>query len=165
MKILALFLLAFVTSAAAQSPVTYPTKPVRIVVPFPAGGALDLVTRIVGQKLEESWGQPIVVENRPGGGTLIGTQAVARAPADGYTLLMMATSFVINPSLRSNLPYDSDKDFTPVTQIASTPNVLVVNPSLPATTLSQLLDLARAKPGQLAFASIGAGTPQHLAGA
>ena len=164
MKILALFLLAFVTSAAAQSPVTYPTKPVRIVVPFPAGGALDLVTRIVGQKLEESWGQSIVVENRPGGGTLIGTQAVARAPADGYTLLMMATSFVINPSLRSNLPYDSDKDFTPVTQIASTPNVLVVNPSLPATTLSQLLDLARAKPGQLAFASIGAGTPQHLAG-
>ncbi len=164
MKLLAFALLAFATSVAAQAPVTYPTKPVRIVVPFPPGGALDLVTRIVAQKLGETWGQSVVVDNRPGGGTIIGTQAVARAPADGYTLLMMATSFVINPSLRSNLPYDSDKDFTPVTQIASTPNVLVVSSSLPAKNLAQLLDLARAKPGQLAFASIGAGTPQHLAG-
>lgn len=162
----AVALFAFAGCVGAQAPASpaWPAKSVRIVVPFPAGGALDILTRTVGQKLGELWGQPVVVDNRPGGGTLIGTQVVARAPADGYTLLMMATSFVINPSLRANLPYDTDKDFTPVTQIASTPNVLVVGASLPATNLAQLLALARAKPGELAFASIGAGTPQHLAG-
>ena len=153
-----------VTSVASAADVAFPTKPVRIVVPFPAGGVLDRLARSLGQKLSESWGQPVVVENRPGAGTVIGTEAVARAPADGHTLLLMAVSFVINPSLREKLPYDIERDFAPVMQIASTPNVLVVNPSVPATTLAQLLDLARAKPGQLAFASIGAGTPQHLAG-
>jgi len=156
------------SSAQAQAPATgaaaYPSRPVRIVVPFPPGGVLDRLTRTLGQKLGEQWGQPVVVENRPGAGTVIGTEAVARSAPDGYTLLMMAVSFVINPSLRDKLPYDIERDFTPVTQIASTPNVLVVNTSVPATSLQQLLALARAKPGELAFASIGAGTPQHLAG-
>ena len=158
------FLALAMTSMATAAEVAYPTKPVRIVVPFPAGGVLDRLGRTLGQKLSEAWGQPVLVENRPGAGTVIGTEAVARAPGDGHALLLMAVSFVINPSLRDKLPYDIERDFTPVMQIASTPNVLVVNPSVPATTLAQLLDLARARPGQLAFASIGAGTPQHLAG-
>ena len=129
-----------------------PTKAVRIVVPFPAGGVLDRLTRTLGQKLNEAWGQPVIVDNKPGAGTVIGTNAVAHAAPDGHTLLMMAVSFVINPSLRSNLPYAIDRDFTPVMQIASTPNVLVVNNTVPATDLQQLIALAKAKPGQLAFA-------------
>ena len=158
---LALSASAQTASSAAGA---FPTKPVRIVVPFPAGGVLDRLTRTLGQKLTEAWGQPVIVDNRPGGGTVIGTGAVAQSPADGHTLLMMAVSFVINPSLRPKLPYDIERDFTPVMQIASTPNVLVVNSNLPATSLQELLAMARAKPGELAFASIGPGTPQHLAG-
>jgi tripartite-type tricarboxylate transporter receptor subunit TctC len=150
--------------AAPTGPGTFPTKPVRVVVPFPAGGVLDRLTRTLGQKLNETWGQPVIVDNKPGAGTVIGTDAVAHAAADGHTLLMMAVSFVINPSLRAKLPYAIDRDFAPVMQIASTPNVLVVNNTVPATDLQQLIALAKARPGQLAFASIGAGTPQHLAG-
>jgi tripartite-type tricarboxylate transporter receptor subunit TctC len=150
--------------AAQAGQGTFPTKAVRIVVPFPAGGVLDRLTRTLGQKLSEAWGQPVIVDDKPGAGTVIGTDVVAHAAADGHTLLMMAVSFVINPSLRPKLPYAIDRDFTPVMQIASTPNVLVVNNAVPATDLQQLLALARAKPGQLAFASSGAGTPQHLAG-
>src|SRR6185295_573211 len=161
-------LTALATSTPAQTApaaaAAYPGRPVKMVVPFPAGGVLDRLTRLLGQKLGESWGQSVIVENRPGAGTLIGTDAVAKAPGDGYTLLMMAVSFVINPSLRAKMPYSIDRDFAPVMQIASTPNVLVVSASFPATTVEQLLAMARARPGELAFASIGAGTPQHLAG-
>jgi tripartite-type tricarboxylate transporter receptor subunit TctC len=154
---------AYAQSAPAAAS-AFPSKPVRIVVPFPAGGVLDRLARTLGQKLTEIWGQPVIVDNRPGGGTVIGTDAVAHSAADGHTLLMMAVSFVINPSLRSKLPYDIERDFTPIMQIASTPNVLVVSSTLPVMSLQQFLALAKSKPGELAFASIGAGTPQHLAG-
>ena len=109
----------------------FPVKPVRIVVPFPAGGSADFFSRMIGQKLSEVWNQQVIVDNRPGAATVIGTQFVARAPADGYTLLVMANSFTINASLRSNLPYDSNKDFAPVTQLVTSPNVIVVHPSVP----------------------------------
>src|SRR5215203_3807993 len=111
--------LFFAATAIAQN---FPVKPVRIIVPFPAGGSADFFSRLIGQKLAETWGQQVVVENRPGAATVIGTQFVARAPADGYTLLVMANSFTINSSMRSNLPYDSAKDFAPVTQLVSSPN-------------------------------------------
>ncbi len=147
--------------ALAQS---WPAKPVRMIVPFPAGGVLDRLTRVTGQRLSEQWGQPVLVENRPGGSTIIGTEFVARAPADGYTLLMMAATFVINPSLRAKMPFDTLKDFAPVTKLAQTPNVFVVHPSLPVKTVKDVIALAKARPGELTYASIGTGTPQHLAG-
>jgi tripartite-type tricarboxylate transporter receptor subunit TctC len=153
------------TASLAGAQVAYPTKTVRIVVCFPAGGTLDRLTRVVAPKLSEAWGQSVIVENKPGGGTVIGTDYVAKSAGDGHTLLMMANSFVINQTLRAGkLPYDSDKDFRPVTQWSSTPNVLVVGGAQPFGSFQELLDAARAKPGQLSFASIGAGTPQHLVG-
>ena len=143
---------------------TYPAKQVRIIVPFPAGGTADFFARMIAQKLTESWGQPVIVENRPGATTIIGTQFVARAPADGYTLLVMANSFAINTTLRPKLPYDPSKDFAPVTMLVTTPNVVVVHPSLPVKSFSELLTLARAHPGKLSYAALGPGGAQHIVG-
>ena len=151
----------FAASVGAQN---FPTKPVRIIVPFPAGGSADFFSRMIGQKLSESWSQQVIVENRPGAATVIGTQFVARAPADGYTLLVMANSFTINSSLRSNLPYDSSKDFAPVTQLVTSPNVLVVHPSVPAKNFAEFIALARARPGVLNYSGVGPGATQHIAG-
>ena len=159
-----LLALALFSVAALTHAQTYPAKPVRIVVPFPAGGVLDRMTRVVGQRLAETWKQNVVVENRPGGTTIIATEFVARQPADGYTLLMMANTFVINPALRDKLPYDIERDFTAVSQLAYTPNVFVTHPSLPVKTMKDVIALAKSRPGELAYASIGQGTPQHLAG-
>ena len=156
--LLALFLAGTVN---AQN---FPAKPVRIIVPFPAGGSADYFSRMIGQKLSESWSQQVIVENRPGAATVIGTQFVARAPADGHTLLVMANSFTINASLRSNLPYDNNKDFAPVTQLVTSSNVIVVHPSVPAKTFAEFLALARAKPGMLNFSAVGPGGTQHIAG-
>ncbi|MFN7088188.1 MAG: tripartite tricarboxylate transporter substrate-binding protein, partial [Burkholderiales bacterium] len=142
----------------------YPVKPIRIVVPFTPGGPNDILARTVGQKLTERWGQQVIVDNRPGGGTVIGTQSVARAPADGYTLLMVATSMAVNPSLRARLPYDTMNDFTPVTLLVFSPNVLVTHPSVPARSVQELVALAKARPGQLSYASGGTGAATHLAG-
>ena len=142
----------------------FPVKPVRIIVPFPAGGTADFFSRLIAQKLSESWGQQVIVDNRPGAATVIGTQFVARAPADGYTLLVMANSFTINASLRSNLPYDNNKDFAPVTQLVTSPNVIVVHPSVPVKTFADFLALARAKPGMLNYSAVGPGATQHVAG-
>jgi len=158
---LAVALACVAGSAYAQS---YPAKAVRLVVPFLAGGSTDIVGRTVAQKLNEMWGQPVVVENRPGGGTTIGTEAVARAAPDGYTLLVTPAPFTINPSLLAKLPYDALNDFAPITLINTTPLVLVVNPGVPAKSVKELIALAKAKPGKLNFGSSGTGGSNHLAG-
>lgn len=143
----------------------YPNKPVRMVVPFPPGGTTDILARAVGQKLSEAWGQQVVIDNRPGAGGNIGTDLVAKAPADGYTLLMGTVGTqAINASLYAKLPFDPVKDFAPVTLVASVPNVLVVNKTIPSNSVKELIALAKSKPGQLNFASSGNGTSIHLAG-
>jgi tripartite-type tricarboxylate transporter receptor subunit TctC len=150
------------TGAIAQS---YPTRPIRLVVPYPPGGPLDIMARAIGQKLTEAWHQPVVVDNRAGAGGNIGADLVAKSPADGYTLLMGAVAtHAINPSLYSKIPYDPVKDFAPVALVAQVPNILVVNPAVPAKTVRELIELARAKPGYLNFASGSTGSTGHLAG-
>jgi tripartite-type tricarboxylate transporter receptor subunit TctC len=140
----------------------YPSKPIRIIVPYPPGGFNDTLARTVGQKLTESWHQPVIVDNRPGGGSTIGTSLAAKAPADGYTLLIVSFAFGVNPALYASLPYDTGKDFVPIVLAASTPNLLVVNPGLPVKSVTELIALARAKPGQLNYASAGSGSSNHL---
>ena len=147
--------------AQAQS---YPAKPIRIVVPLAAGGPGDVLARAVGQKLTESVGQQVVIDNRVGANTNIGNEAVAKSAPDGYTLLMSASTLTINPSLYANLPYDAIKSFAPVTLVATTPLVLVVHPSLPAKSVREFIALAKAKPGQLHYGSAGNGSVLHLAG-
>jgi len=148
--------------AAAQS---YPAKAIRYVVPFPAGGPLDIVARALGQELNRSWGQPVIIDNRPGAGGNIGAELVARSPADGYTILMGAVStHAINVTLYGKLPYDPLRDFAPVTLITSVPNVLVVHPAVPARNVRELIALAKSRPGQLNFASGSTGSAGHLAG-
>ncbi len=150
--------------AAAAQAQTYPNRAVRLVVPFAAGGSTDIIARTVGQKLNELWGQPIVVDNRPGGNTVIGTEAVARAAPDGYSLLVTPAPFTIVPSLTAKLPYDPARDFEPITLINTTPLVVVVHPGVPAKSIKELIALARAKPGSLNFGSSGSGGSNHLAG-
>ena len=142
----------------------FPVKPIRIIVPFAPGGSTDILGRLVAQKLTESLGQQAIVENRAGGGTVIGTEIVTKAPADGYTLLMTSTSTVTNPSLLRKLPFDTLRDLAAVTQLVSSPNVLVIHPSLPVKSVRELIALARAKPDQVAFGSGGNGTSTHLGG-
>lgn len=148
-------------SAAAQT--SYPNKPIRFVVPYPPGGFTDILARIVGQKLTESWAQPVMIENRGGGGSTIGTDIVAKAPPDGYTILMVAPDLAINPGLYLKLPYDTVKDFAPVTLVAWGPMVLVVHPSLSAHSVKELIALAKSEPHPLNYASGGNGTGGHLA--
>lgn len=153
-------LLAVLAATAAHA--QYPNRPVKLVVPFPPAGATDIVGRIVAQKLSERPGQPVVVENKPGAGGSIGSDLVAKSPADGYTLLMATTStHSIGPSLQK-LPYDPIKDFAPITHVANVPNVLVVSPQLPVASVRELVAYAKARPGQLNFASSGIGTIVHL---
>jgi tripartite-type tricarboxylate transporter receptor subunit TctC len=156
-------LLALVAFAASAQ--TYPTRPIRLVVPFPAGGTTDILARAVAQKLTDAWGQSVVVDNRPGAGGNIGSELVAKAAPDGYTLLMGTVgTHAINPSLYSHMPYDHVKDFAPVILVAGVPNVLVVNPSLPVNSVQELIAYAKANPGKLNFASSGSGTSIHLSG-
>jgi tripartite-type tricarboxylate transporter receptor subunit TctC len=144
---------------------TYPSKPIRFVVPYPAGGPLDTVARLLGQKVAESTKQPVIVDNKPGAGGNIGADAVAKAPPDGYTILMGAVAtHAINPTLYAAMPYDASRDFIPVTQVASTPNVLVVNPSVPAANVREFIAYAKANPGKLNFGSGSTGSAGHLAG-
>lgn len=142
----------------------YPAKPVRIVVPLAAGGPGDVLTRAMGQKLSEQTGQPVVIDNRPGANTNVGTEFVAKSPADGYTLLSTANPLTTNPSLYPVLPYDPIRDFAPVTLIGLTPLLLVVHPSLPVKTTKDLVALAKSKPAQLHYGSAGNGSALHLAG-
>jgi tripartite-type tricarboxylate transporter receptor subunit TctC len=152
---------------AAQAPAlaqAFPNKPVTIVVPFPPGGTTDVLARTLGQKLTEAWGQPVIVENRPGAGATIGAAAVAKAPPDGYTLLMGAVHHTIASSVYASLPYDFQKDLAPVTTVAMVPNILSVNAGLPAKTVKELVAHAKANPGKLSYGSNGQGTAQHLIG-
>jgi len=164
---LALVAIVATSAAGAQDNVrSYPDRPIRIVVTFPPGGPTDIIARAVGQKLAEAWGQPVVIDNRAGAGGNIGTDLVAKAPSDGYTLVLSNFGpLIISPFVYSKLPYDPVKDLTPITLAATSWFFLVVNPSVPATSLKELIALAKAKPGQLTFASAGNASPSHLAGA
>lgn len=160
--VLAVALMLLAASASAQ---TYPTKPIRIVVPFPPGGATDILARDVAQRLTEAWGQSVIVDNRPGAGGNIGSELVAKSSPDGYTLEMGTVgTHAINASLYAKMPYDHVKDFTPVILVAGVPNVLVVTPSLPVNSVAELIAYAKANPGKLNFASSGNGTSIHLSG-
>lgn len=152
------------TATAAWSQANYPGKPVKIVVGFTPGSVADIVARIVAQKLGTGLGQQFVVENRPGAGSNIAAEAVVRAPPDGYTLLMGSVANTINASLAKDLPFEFDKDLAPVAAVASVPNVLVVNPSVAARSVQELIAIAKANPGQLLFGSSGNGTSPHLSG-
>jgi tripartite-type tricarboxylate transporter receptor subunit TctC len=154
--------LAVATAAHAQS--GYPNRPVRVIVPFAPGGPSDAIARVLAQQFSETLGQQFYVENHAGGGGNLGTALAARAPADGYTVLVASSAFMINPGLYAKLPYDPYNDFDPVTEIATTPNVLVVNPSVPAQNVKELIDLIRAGAGKLTYANPGTGTPSHLSG-
>ena len=150
--------------AGAQAPQAYPERPVRLIVPFPAGGTVDAVARSLAQQLAGALKQAVVVENRGGGAGSIGAEAVARAAPDGYTLLLgTASTHGSNPAVQKALPYDAMRDFAPVVLVASTPYILVVHPSVPANTVAELLALARAQPGRLNYGSYGAGSSNHLA--
>ena len=156
-----------VTTAAAcgyAHAQAYPAKPVRMLVPFPPGGGTDYVARLIGQKLTETWGQQLIVENRPGASMMIASEIVAKAPPDGYTIIMSSANHTINPSLYPKIPYDTVRDFAPVTVVGTSPFVLVVHPSLPVKTVKELIALARARKGQITYASSGTGGPQQLAG-
>ena len=159
---LALLVASFAAGSCAQA---YPAKPIRLVVPFPPGGATDILARAAAQKLTDAWGQPVVVDNRPGAGGNIGSELVAKAAPDGYTLEMGTVgTHAINASLYAKMPYDHVKDFAPVILVASVPNVLEVNPGVPAKSVAELISYAKANPGKLNFASSGSGTSIHLSG-
>ncbi len=155
-----------VTVAAFFSPgtgaQTYPSRAIRIVVPFPAGGTSDILSRAIGQKLTEEWKQPVIIENRPGAGANIGAEVVVKSAPDGYTLLCASTIHTINPSLYSKLGYDPVRDFTPITLIAATSQVLAVHPSLPVKTVKEFIAYARKRPGELNYSSAGNGSQPHL---
>jgi tripartite-type tricarboxylate transporter receptor subunit TctC len=155
----------FALNAPVLAQTTYPTKPIRMVVPFSPGGTSDTLARILGQKLTEAWGQQVVVDFRPGASGIIGTEIAMRAPADGYTLMHGNMSqFAINPGLYSKLPYETLRDFAPLSLIATAPQLLVVNPSVPVKSVKELIELARAKPGTLNFGSGGVGTLAYVGG-
>lgn len=154
-------LLAFPGALSAQ---TFPSKPLRIVAPFPPGGTADITSRVLADQLAKGLGQPVLVENRPGGSTIIGTEFVARAPADGHTLLVVFPSFIINPALRSGMSFDPLKDFKAVGQTMSVPMAIAVHPSVPAKSLEELIALARTKPGELSYGTPGTGTTHHVMG-
>ena len=152
-------------AAGAATAQTFPSKPIRMVVTFPTGGAPDILSRTISEKLDPSWGQTMIVDNKPGAGGNIGAEFVARAPADGHTLVMGTVgTHSINGSLYARIPYDMVRDFAPVTLIASTPNLLVVNNDVPAKNLQELIALAKAKPGTLTYGSPGIGTSVHVSG-
>lgn len=149
-------------SAAVAAGATWPTKPIRMIVPTPAGGNNDFTARVIGPKLAESLGRPVVIDNRPGAGSNIGSEMVARAAPDGYTLLMGMSALTINMSLFRNMPYDTVKDFAPVTMVVNGQVILLVHPSVPVKSVKELIALAKSKPGQLSYASSGNGTTPHL---
>ena len=154
-------LIAIAGSVAAQQ--AYPNKPIRLTTPYAPGGSTTILARMIGQKLTESWGQQVIVENRPGGNLVIGTESLAKSAPDGYTIMLTSSAHVINPNLIPNLPYDPVKDFAPIGTVSRVEYVLVVHPSVPANTLREFIDLAKARPGQLNYATPGSGGPGHLA--
>ena len=159
----ALALTVFTATAFAQDAPHYPNRPIRLIVPFAPGGGLDISARLIGHKLTEKWGQNVVVDSRPGAATIVGTEIASKAAPDGHTVLMITTTFAINPGLYAKLPYGPGKDFVPVTQLNSQPNVVVVAPNFAGKSVKDLIAAAKAKPGELTFASPGAGSAPHLA--
>jgi tripartite-type tricarboxylate transporter receptor subunit TctC len=162
-----ILLLPVVAACLAHPPLAqaqdYPNRPVTIVVPYPAGGGLDVLARTLGQKLADRLGKPFVIDNRPGAGTVIGANSVAKAAADGYTIMLATSSaLAINVTLHKNLPYDPARDFTPIVLTSNAPFMLLVNPSLPVRSVSDLLTFAKERPGELSYGSAGPGSPQHL---
>jgi tripartite-type tricarboxylate transporter receptor subunit TctC len=167
MSHLAIYLAAYILCAFAALPAgaqSYPSRAVHIIVPFAAGGPADIYARFVGQRLQEALGQPFVVEDRPGGGSVVGTDAVAKSAPDGYTLLMMSNTHTVNESLISNKPFQLLRDFVPVAPVNYSDLLLVVHPSVPVRTLKEFIALAKSKPHVLNYASSGPGTPYHMAG-
>ena len=158
----AVLLCVGITSSVATAQ-SWPSRPVRLVVPFAPGGNTDIIARVIAPKMAQEFGQQVLVDNRGGAGSTLGTAIVAKAPPDGYTIGMVSSAHVINPSVRRNLPYDPVNDFAPVTLVADVPNGLAVHPSLPARDVKQLVTLARSRPGQIAYATPGHGTSTHLA--
>jgi tripartite-type tricarboxylate transporter receptor subunit TctC len=161
LALLALSLGALSGPVAAQE---YPNKPIKFVVPYPPGGGTDVVARIVNEPLATALGQPIIIDNRGGAAGNLGTDIVAKAPADGYTILFTLSSHTINPKLYERLPFDVERDFIPVSLVALIPQILVVNPSVPITSIKELIAYAKANPGKLNYASVGIGSPAHVAG-
>jgi tripartite-type tricarboxylate transporter receptor subunit TctC len=159
----ALLAAALVLACPAAHAQTYPAKAITLVIPFAAGGSNDIVGRAIGKKLTEAWGQPVVVENRSGAGGLIGSADVAAAAPDGYTLLLISSTFTINPAIRKRMPFDTTKDFTPVAFIAHSPLLFVASKDLPVKSAKDLLALARSKPGQITYASAGPGSINQIA--
>ncbi len=155
--------MAMVCAFPAAQAQNYPSRTVRIIVPIAPGGASDILSRLIAQKLYESWGHVVQIDNRPGASGIIGSELAAKAPADGYTLLMAFTSHVTNPSLQPKLPYDTLTDFAPVAMVAIVPSVLLVHPSLPVRSVQELIVFAKKRPGELDYASAGTGTATHLA--
>lgn len=166
-RLLTFCLIAVLTSLGQEEVLasSWPTRGVRLLVPYPPGGASDTQARVVAGKLTERWGVPVIVENKPGGNTVIATDAVAKAPPDGHTLVLTAMPFALNPMLIAKLPYDSEKDLAPVTLLATIPNLLVVNPGLPVRSVRDLIDWGRANPASLSYASAGQVTSTHLSAA
>ena len=156
---LRLFLAALVISGNAYA---FPTKPVRMIVPFPPGGATDIIGRLLAGKMQEVWGQPVLVENRPGAGTVVGTDLVAKSAPDGHTLGVVVTAHVINPSLRQNMPYDTLKDLAAVSQVSVQHLVIAAHPAVEANNIAELIALAKKNPGRLSYATPGSGTAMHL---
>ena len=157
-----MFALVFMYCVIAQA--AYPDRPIKLIVPFSPGGGTDLVARTIGQAMADELHQPVIVDNKPGGSTIIGTDALAKSPPDGYSLVVATFAHAVNPSLKAKLPYNQDKDFAPVCLIGISPNVLVVAADSPYKTFQQLLAAAKANPGKLSYASQGSGTSAHLAG-
>src|SRR6185437_6658289 len=155
-------LLAGAGTASAQS--TFPTKPVHIYVPYAAGGGVDILTRTLGDVVSRQWGQTVVVENRPGAGGVVASQALVQSPPDGYALIMVASGHATNPFLYPKIPYDTFKDFTPISLVASSPNIMLVRKDSPFKTVGDVIAAAKAKPGSLSFGHAGNGTSTHLAG-
>jgi tripartite-type tricarboxylate transporter receptor subunit TctC len=159
---LALFIITLLCACAAHAQ-QFPSRPVRLIVPFPAGSTPDIVGRALGQKLTAAWGQPVIVDNKPGAGANIGTAEAAKAPADGYTLLIGSNGpIAINKVLYERLPFDPDRDLTPISLLAGAPQILAVHPGVPAADLRQLIDYARANPDKLSYGSVGSGSASHL---
>jgi len=164
LRAIAIFIALLMSSDAATAEDTYPSRPVHILVPYPAGGGVDIVARSLGDELSKHWGQPIVIENRPGAGGVIASQAVAVSPKDGYMLIVVASGHATNPFLYAHLPYDTFKDFTPISLLGSSPNILLVRADSQFKTLADLIAEAKKKPGSLSYGHAGNGTSTHLAG-
>ena len=160
----AAIVVALLAGAAAVAQSNFPTRPVRIFVPYPAGGGVDILTRTLGDVVSRQWGQTVLVENRPGAGGVVASQAVVQSRPDGYTLIMVASGHATNPFLYPKIPYDTFRDFTPISLLASSPNILLVRADSPFKSMADVIAEARAKPGTLSFAHAGTGTSTHLAG-